>query len=158
MQQFTIPQFIDVEDKIIGPITTRQFIIMLTGFVLMAISYKIFDFSLFVATSVILLIIIVVFAFIKINGQPFHFFLVNITQTLKRAKLRTWNNGDKPLDISSQLSEKDIANKDSLKPANFKPKKIVESRLNELSLIVDTQGSYQGEGDVGTEVKSFKSK
>ena len=158
MQQFTIPQFIDVEDKIIGPITTRQFIIILTGFVLMAISYKIFDFALFLATSIILLIIIVVFAFIKINGRPFHFFLINVTQTFKRSKLRTWNNGDKPASDNNQLSKDDIANKNSLKPANFKPKKIVESRLNELSLIVDTQGSYQGERDVEVEVKSFKSK
>ena len=27
MQQFVVPQFIDVEDKIIGSITVRQFII-----------------------------------------------------------------------------------------------------------------------------------
>ena len=45
MQQFTVPQFIDVEDKIIGPITTRQFVIMLAGFTLIGISYKLFDFS-----------------------------------------------------------------------------------------------------------------
>ena len=27
--RFTVPQFIDVEDKIFGPLTTRQFLIML---------------------------------------------------------------------------------------------------------------------------------
>ena len=31
MQQFTVPQFIDVEPKIIGPITTRQFLIFLAA-------------------------------------------------------------------------------------------------------------------------------
>ncbi|KKS92044.1 MAG: hypothetical protein UV69_C0039G0006, partial [Parcubacteria group bacterium GW2011_GWE2_43_12] len=31
MQQFVVPQFIDVEDKIIGPITVRQFIIIMVG-------------------------------------------------------------------------------------------------------------------------------
>ena len=47
MQQFVIPQFIDVEDKIIGPITVRQFIIMLAGGGLVFISYKLSDFTLF---------------------------------------------------------------------------------------------------------------
>ena len=29
MEQITVPQFLDVEDKIIGPITVRQFLEML---------------------------------------------------------------------------------------------------------------------------------
>ena len=43
MQQFTVPQFIDFEDKIIGPITTRQFLILMGGFVAIALCYAIFD-------------------------------------------------------------------------------------------------------------------
>ena len=38
MQMFTVPQFIDVEDKIIGPITTRQFIICLVGLGLLVLA------------------------------------------------------------------------------------------------------------------------
>ncbi len=45
MRQFTVPQFIDVEDKIIGPLTVRQFLIMLTGFAVIGVSYKFADFS-----------------------------------------------------------------------------------------------------------------
>jgi len=158
MQQFTIPQFIDVEDKIIGPVTTRQFVIILAGFVLMAISYKLFDFALFLTISIILLLLIVLFAFIKINGRPFHFFLINITQTFARPKLRAWNNKNKTAISYDQPDGNDITDKSSFEPVAFKPKKLVESRLNELSLIVDTRGSYQGEQDVGVEVKPFKSK
>jgi hypothetical protein len=29
MQQFVVPQFIDVEDKIIGPISVRQFLTLM---------------------------------------------------------------------------------------------------------------------------------
>ena len=77
MQQFTVPQFIDVESKIIGPITTRQFLIILAAALLIALFYRIFDFSLFVFTTVIVLIIAAMFAFVKINSRPFHFFVLN---------------------------------------------------------------------------------
>jgi len=92
MQQFTVPQFIDVENQIIGPITTRQFMILLGATIIMAISYKLFDFSLFVTISVTVLIIAATFAFVKINGQPFHLFILNFIQTWRRPNIRVWNN------------------------------------------------------------------
>ena len=94
MQQFTVPQFIDVEDKIIGPITTRQFLIILTAFVISAVSYKIFDFSLFLVITIFVMSTAGIFAFLKINSMPFHYFILNFIQTLKKPKLRVWNNKD----------------------------------------------------------------
>lgn len=141
MLQFTVPQFIDVEDKIIGPITTRQFIIMLAGFILIGISYKLFDFSLFVVVGLFIFALSGVLSFLKINGMPFHFFVLNFLQTLKKPNLRVWNKI-----LNKQILEKEEkidVSKESLAP----PKKSFNtSRLTELSLIVDTQGSYKGEG------------
>jgi len=86
MQQFTVPQFIDVEDKIIGPITVRQFIIMLTGAIIDAICYKLADFSLFVTLTVLIMGSSLIIAFLRINGRPFHFFIFNFFETLKKTK------------------------------------------------------------------------
>ena len=61
MQQFTVPQFIDVENKIIGPITARQFLILLIAAIIVAISYKIFDFSLFLTVGIFVFLIAVLF-------------------------------------------------------------------------------------------------
>ena len=148
MQQFIVPQFIDVEDKIIGPITTRQFIVMLAGFLIIAVSYKLFDFSLFVTFAVTVALITGVFAFLKINGRPFHFFVLNLLQTLKRPKLRIWHNG-------YLLSDDDY----EIKEIHFTPaaevasdKHYTASRLAELSLIVDTKGAYRGESGI-SEIK-----
>jgi hypothetical protein len=140
MQQFTVPQFIDVEDKIIGPITTRQFSIMLTGFILIGISYKLFDFSLFVTVSVLIFAIFGMFAFLKINGMPFHFFILNFLQTLKKPSLRVWNLIDRESEVDEDnqvVAEK----KEPLPP----PKLYTASRLTELSLTVDTEGVYREE-------------
>lgn len=141
MQQFVVPQFIDVEDKIIGPITIRQFVVMLAGFLIIAISYKIFDFSLFVTFGLLTLAISGIFAFLKINGRPFHYFILNLFQTFKRSRLRIWHNG-------FLSSEDDYAVIESrLNPAAPAAlnKHYTASRLAELSLIVDTKGAYRGE-------------
>ena len=88
MEQFTVPQFIDEEDKILGPITTRQFIILLVTAGIIFVEYKIFDFSLFVVSGLITAGVAVAIAFGKINGRPFHFFLLNLIQSLFSPKLR----------------------------------------------------------------------
>ncbi|MFH1254924.1 MAG: PrgI family protein [bacterium] len=141
MQQFVVPQFIDVEDKIIGPITVRQFIIMLAGFLMIAIFYKLFDFSMFLTFGLLTLVISGVISFVKINGRPFHYFILNLAQTLRRPKLRVWRNGFLPGDYEGGAIGKDV------RPAAVPvlSKRYTASRLAELSLIVDTKGAYKGE-------------
>ena len=140
MQQFVVPQFIDVEDKIIGPVTTRQFIVMLAGFLLIAIFYKLFDFSLFIAAGLLILALSGIFAFLKINGRPFHFFILNLIQTLKRPRRRVWFYGQSAAAFNG-------AGESQFKPpAKRTPEKhFTASRLAELSLLVDTKGAYKGE-------------
>lgn len=148
MQQFVVPQFIDVEDKIIGPVTTRQFVIILAGCLMVAITYKLFDFALFVAFSVPVLIFIGVIAFLKVNGRPFHFFVLNLIQTLKRPRLRIWY-------FNFTASGDYGAEKSLFQPAKkLAPEKhYTASRLAELSLIVDTKGAYRGESrDEGVKI------
>lgn len=143
MQQFIVPQFIDVEDKIIGPITTRQFIILLAGFLIIGISYKLFDFSLFATFGLVILAITGIFAFLKINGRPFHFFILNLFQTFKRPKLRIWYRNLPEAEAEYGVEETRFA-----APAGSAPEKhYTTSRLAELSLIVDTKGAYQGESE-----------
>ena len=142
MRQFTVPQFIDVEDKIIGPITTRQFIIMLSGCILIAIFYRLFDFSLFVTAALFDFALTFIFSFAKINGRPFHYFVLNVIQTLKKPSLRVWNHVDVIDTKIDDKKDKDILEQSIGVVAKNKPSL---SRLNELSLIVDTQGMYKGE-------------
>ncbi|MDD2684439.1 MAG: PrgI family protein [Candidatus Cloacimonetes bacterium] len=139
MQQFTVPQFIDVESKIIGPITTRQFLILLGAAIIIAISYKIFDFSLFLVVGFVTLGIAALFAFIKVNARPFHLFVLNILQTSRRPNLRVWNHRVNFID------KKDPAAPINVEPGTTPRKVFKESRLAELSLIVDTKGRYRGE-------------
>ena len=92
MRQFTVPQFIDVEDKIIGPITVRQFLLLVVGGLIIFLEFKLSDIALFIILAIPTFTVVAVFAFVKINSVAFHYFMLNMIQTLKKPKLRVWIN------------------------------------------------------------------
>jgi hypothetical protein len=143
MQQFVVPQFIDIEPKIIGPITARQFVLIMIGMGLMFLAYKTADIALFVMEAILILLIVGTFAFVKINGRPFHFFMLNVIQTFKKPKIRVW--------AKQVLPEKVIKGKkikgekaEAVRPP-VPPKKLPRARLSDLSLLVNTGGVYREE-------------
>jgi hypothetical protein len=142
MQQVTVPQFLDVEDKIIGPITIRQFIEMMIGGGIIFIFYKVFDFSLFVAAGLIVMGITLMFAFARVNGQAFHLFLLNLIATFKNPKLKVWKKTVSVADIKADF-KKPPETKVATVIISKKP--VTSSKLSEMSLIVDTGGVYTGE-------------
>ncbi|MFA6098879.1 MAG: PrgI family protein [Patescibacteria group bacterium] len=142
MQQFVIPQFLDVEDKIIGPLTVRQFIIFLIGAGLIFIVFKLATFWLAAIEGIFLFALTGIFAFLKINGRPFHHFLVALIQTVRRPGLKTWGRSDE-----AKESKKDKSKKDIITPKYTK--RLTKSRLSELSLMVDTGGAYDEEVEGG---------
>ena len=139
--KFAVPQFIDIEDKILGPVTVRQFIILLVTTFVLFIFFKIFDFSLFLVVGGIFGTFGGVLAFLKVNGAPFHFFLLNMIQTGKRPRLRVWNKNLSHKELLAILHEPPEP------PPIEKIKKtpLTTSRLSELTLIVNTGGSFNPE-------------
>jgi len=137
LSHFLVPQFIDVETKIIGPITTRQFLIMMVAGMLDFIFYKLFYFNTFIAIAVIITGIFAVIAFVKINGMPFHLFFLNIVQTLKRSKLRLWRK--------EEIKALPPVEKAEVKKEFMAKKPLETSRLSSLSLMVNTGGAYREE-------------
>ena len=126
---------------------------MLAGFLLIAISYKLFDFSLFVTVTIFILGVSGSFSFVRINGRPFHFFVLNIVQTFKRPKFRVWINEQKKSEENYGMNQKEINKKKSAPEERAAPSL---SRLTELSLIVDTKGGYGGEKDKETDLAAVK--
>lgn len=141
MSQFVVPQFIDVEDKILGPLTVRQFVILLIIFGIDFLIFKLADFALFLLAGIPLFAFGVVLAFIKVNGQPFHYYLLNLLQYLRHPKLKVWN---KEL-ADSELRELIFAKPPPPPPPKIVKEALVASKLAELSLIVNTGGVYQPE-------------
>jgi hypothetical protein len=81
-----------------------------------------------------------VLAFVKINGQPFHYVMLNIAQTIRRPGLRLWN---KQLS-SSDLNELRRAEKVEV-VAQIEQKHATTARIRDLSLLVNTGGYFKPE-------------
>lgn len=141
-RQFLVPQFIDVEDKIIGPITTRQFVIILVATLLIFIEFKLAQTWLFIVQGLFTSMISGILAFLKINGMPFHYFLLNVAQTLRRTKLRIW---DKTLSSRDLRLLVNLENIEKQVKETFTPKSLPQGRLSKLSLVVNTGGVYKGD-------------
>ena len=143
MQQFVVPQFIEVEDKIFGPITIRQFLILLGAGMLIFLAFKYADFTLFITVLAVVGGLALVFSFVKVNGQTFHYFLLNILQTTKKPSLRVWNK-------SYSKSELNYLRKEVIDEVMEKEvyKKVKNHHIRDLSLIVNTGGFYRPDEDI----------
>ena len=143
--QFVVPQFLDVEAKIIGPITGRQFVILL---VTLGVEFMIYSIFLNIIVVILLglpvLAIAIMFAFARVNGQPFHYIVLNMIQTFRKPGLRVW---DKQL-TEAQLRQ--LMKKEEVPPPPTPPRKaaLERSRLAEVSLVVNTGGVYKPEEEI----------
>ncbi|MBU1032824.1 MAG: PrgI family protein [Patescibacteria group bacterium] len=138
-EKFIVPQFIENEDKILGPITVRQFLLCLITVFLLFIEYKLFAFAYFIMAAILTAGIGGTFAFLKINGQPFHIFFLNFVQTALRPNLRLWNREPNEADLRESLKPK----VQKLAPPTIAKKLPHSTRLRELALTVNTGGVYQ---------------
>ncbi|KAA0205780.1 PrgI family protein [Candidatus Uhrbacteria bacterium] len=144
-EKFVVPQFIDNEDKILGPITVRQFLICLGATLFIFIAYRLLTLPYFIFATVIISAFAGTFAFLKINGQPFHLFFVNFLQTQTRPNKRVWN---KDLD-NAQLKALIAKPPEAPKPVTARKSRPESTRLRDLALTVNTGGVYNPEEDVG---------
>lgn len=140
--QFLVPQFIEIEPKVIGPITVRQFIILLVAAIFLVFCYKLADFSLFIFESLIVLLLVYLFGWFKPGGQMFHYFILNFIQsTVRKPSLRVWH---KEIIKEKEIKELKQLPKEEIIPELIR-KRLISSKLSELSLIVDTGGAYREE-------------
>ena len=142
-EKFIVPQFIDTEDKILGPITVRQFLILLGATFILFIEYKLLTLVYFIFAAAFTAGIAGTFGFLKINGQPFHLFFVNVLQTTVRPPLRVWHKEltDAELKVLSTTKPEVVAIGAAAKQ---RPE---STRLRDLTLVVNTGGVYKPEED-----------
>ncbi|MCK4745139.1 PrgI family protein, partial [Candidatus Parcubacteria bacterium] len=131
MKQFVVPQFITVEPKILGPITVRQFVMLMTALLTSIVIYKFADFTLFLALSAFVFGIAGVFGFMKVNGRLIHYFLLNFIQNLMTPNRRVWCKDFGIEEIKSRIKKKE---KEDIASPTVKILK--KSKLSELSLII----------------------
>ncbi len=88
--QFRVPQFIDVEDKLFGPFTFRQFVYMVGGAGMIYVIYSLLPFWIAILIIIPVGILTALLVFYKINNKPFIYYLQAGINYLISSKLYVW--------------------------------------------------------------------
>jgi hypothetical protein len=87
---FSVPQFIDVEDKLFGPLTFKQFIYLLGGGAICYICYTLLPLSIAVFIILPVGALAAALAFYKLNTRPFIEVLQNFVSYFFKPKSYLW--------------------------------------------------------------------
>ena len=131
--QFQVPQFIEVEDKIFGPLTFRQFVYLAGGAGMGYLLWRVLP--IYIAGPLIAMVVGLgaALAFFKYNGQPFILALEHGFFFMVRSKLYLWSN-DRPL---PQTPQEVVKATGTTTMADVYVPKLTDSRLHELSWSLD---------------------
>jgi len=95
VMRFEVPQFIEIEDKIFGPLTWRQFLYVGGGIGLGVVLFIIgTPFIIFLLFGLPLIAISGALAFYPVNNRPFSFFLEAAINYVRGQKLYLWKKKD----------------------------------------------------------------
>jgi len=133
--RFQVPQFIEHEPKVIGPLTFKQFIYIGVPAAIGFFLYFTAPFSVFIVVTVFVGTLGVVLAFFKVGGRALPSFLMGAVSFFAKPKHYAWQKGI-GIQQNQQITYKE--EEQSERPEeNLKLQK--NSKINNLSTKVETK-------------------
>lgn len=130
--RFQTPQFIDVEDKIFGPLTLKQFLYLAGGVAVTYFAWKFLPFYLAIFIIIPALSLAAALAFYKVNNKPFIFLLEAGLKFLMNRRLYIWK---KTARAPEEREKEEVAN------ASLYVPRLSNSRLRDLTWSLDVKQS-----------------
>ncbi len=121
---FSVPQFIDIEDKIAGPLTWRQLLWLIGMGAVILVVFSLFD------TTVVL--IFVALAFYKPGGFPMTAFIGNAFFFFFRPKIAVWERPTVPF-----ISAKAPVHMHAVSEEKQGNKELTREKMAELARMID---------------------
>lgn len=94
--RFEVPQFIEVEDKIIGPFTWKQFVYLAGGTGAAIMLYILLPFFLFLLAAGPIVALAAGLAFFPVNNRPLSVLLESMVKYITSSRLYLWKKQDAP--------------------------------------------------------------
>jgi len=135
MAQYQVPQFVEIEDRIIGPLTLKQFLYLAFAGALLFVFWFLFNFYLWIIIAIPIAALAAAFAFLKINDRPFVYFFLSFIRYFTQPKLYIFSTI--PKEISKKTAPKEKPKEKTEAPRTAEAK-ITPSKLKELALNLDT--------------------
>ncbi len=143
--RFNVPQFIEIEDKIFGPLTWKQFLYVGGGFG-MAVVLFLTNFVLFIFIGLPLAALAAALAFYPVNNRPFSIFLESAFNYLLSDHQYFWQS-----DNSTVYSKKGSGAGHIAPQADMSPKQN-QTKLASLSRKLELEALEQKEATTAEEL------
>lgn len=140
--RFPVPQFIDIEDTIVGPFTAKQSLYLGTACMVAFLASMIFNLGVAALIGLIALGVGIAFSFYKPNGRPLTVYMTNIFLFSTKPNLYLWRRDPEGLVIKRAIKKEPMG-----KGRNVERKIVTRSRLLELAWMIDTRQSLDVEGE-----------
>jgi len=140
--QFKVPQNIDMEDKIIGPMTMSQFFYVLFGGIVIYLLFNKLAVNghsfLFVLLAFPIGLASLALAFVKVQDRPFPQFVVAALRYFSLPRIRVWRHQEE------KIGQKTVIKRQP--PPGPSPKKQLDNlRVRELAEILDSERKTDGQ-------------
>lgn len=136
--RFQVPQFTDVEDKIVGPLTLKQFIYLAGGAGICYVIYVYLPFALAVPLMLATAGLSLALAFYRINNKPFIYIVEAFFKYQVSNKLYIWKH--------APANRKQETKKEEPKAEAYIPK-LSSSKLKDLAWSLDINENLEKRKD-----------
>ncbi|TSC84540.1 MAG: Uncharacterized protein G01um101417_205 [Parcubacteria group bacterium Gr01-1014_17] len=127
--KYQTPQFIDIEDRLFGPLTVKQFVYLVGGAGLSFIAYRFLTFFIAILVIAPVVALSLALAFWKINGKPFVFVLESAIRYYFSEKLYLWRKIPK---VASSATHRE-----GERATTLEFPKLTEGKLRDLTWTLD---------------------
>lgn len=101
--QFKVPQFIDIEDKVFGPLTFKQFAYLAGGAGFGYLSFRFLPIFIAIFIGPLVVAFAAALAFLKFNDKPFISVVESFIRYYSRSRLYLWHKQAPPANQPQQL-------------------------------------------------------
>lgn len=131
--QFEVPQFIEIEDKIFGPFTWRQFLYLGGGAGMAVVLFLTTPFFVFILIGLPLGLLSAALSFYPINNRPFSYFIEAMYNYFRRHRLYLWKQ-ERNIIYKQSFTPTITNDMPSFQLHNATPKKDITSLARRLEL------------------------
>ncbi len=96
--QFKVPQFIDMEDKVFGNLSFKQFVYLAGGGGLAYVALRVLPVYIAILVVPALVGLALALTFVKINGKPFSHALESYVRYHSKSKLYLWKKQESKIE------------------------------------------------------------
>ncbi len=138
VMRFEVPQFVDIEDKIFGPLTFKQFIYLAGGAGLSIVLWAFLPLLIAVPLIAVIAGFALALAFYKFNGKPFSFVIEAALRYVTGSKLYIWKKEQRPVQKQMPAAPGE---------GGLSVPRLSDSKLRDLAWSLDVHDSLYSESD-----------